>query len=160
VANLEGGIVPQRALGGRAQAKLRGELSEAAGYTNELICVRARPAQVVDRLSPDAVQVHKPHEEGAVCVQKRREMRRVEPGGMFPDLPHDTTNPLIAPADGTRWSPRSDWGQLGYCLIAHDFTDSACGAIFCCRRASRRARLAAAFSLRRASLTLRSMFTL
>jgi hypothetical protein len=105
MTHLERGIVPQRALGARRQAKLRGELSEAAGYTNELICVRARPAQVVDRLSPDAVQVHKPHEEGAVCVQKRREMRRVEPGCMLPDLPHDTAHAFVAPADSARWCP-------------------------------------------------------
>jgi hypothetical protein len=103
MAHLEGSIVPQRALGGRAQAKLRGQLPEAASDARELVGSRARPAQVVDWRSPDAVQVHKPHEEGAVCVQKRREMRRVEPGCMLPDPPHDTAHALVALPDGLRW---------------------------------------------------------
>ncbi len=42
--------------------------------------------------------------------------------------------------------------------ITHDFTDPA--PAFCCRRAWRFSRLASALALRRASLTLRSMFTL
>jgi hypothetical protein len=112
MAHLEGSIVPQRALGGRAQAKLRGQLPEAASDARELVGSRARPAQVVDWRSPDAVQVHKPHEEGAVCVQKRREMRRVEPGCMLPDLPHDTAHALIALPDGARWGPRSGWSYF------------------------------------------------
>ena len=52
MAHLEGSIVPQRALGGRAQAKLRGQLPEAASDARELVGSRARPAQVVDWRSP------------------------------------------------------------------------------------------------------------
>jgi hypothetical protein len=100
MANLEGGVVPQRALGTRRKTKLRGELSEAAGYTNELICVRARPAQVVYGFGPDAVQVHKPHEEGAVRIKQAREMRLVEPRRVLSDLPHDPADTLVALADG------------------------------------------------------------
>ena len=152
--------LPQRALGGRAQAKLRGQLPEAASDTREMVGSRARPAQVVDWRSPDAVQVHKPHEEGAVCLQKRRERRPVEPGCMVPDLPQDTAHALVALPDGLRWAPRCSWGQFGRSRVAHDFTGPACCAPFCCRRASRFARLASAFSLRRTSFCLCSRFTL
>jgi hypothetical protein len=79
------------------------------------------PAQVFDRLSPEAVQVHKPYEEGAVCVEQRREMRRVESGCMLPDLPHDTAHALIAPADSARWCPRFGRGRLGRGRCTHDF---------------------------------------
>jgi hypothetical protein len=96
------------------------------------------PAQVFDRLSPEAVQVHKPYEEGAVCVEQRREMRRVESGCMLPDLPHDTAHALIAPADSARWCPRFGRGRLGRGRCTHDF---AGGAAFSRRRAARFSRL-------------------
>jgi hypothetical protein len=76
----------QRALGARAQAKLRGELPEAGRDTRELIRDRVRPAQVVDRLGFNGMQVNESHEKCAKCLQKRPEMRLVEPRRVLPDF--------------------------------------------------------------------------
>ena len=72
--------------------------------------------------------------------------------------------PRIGPCQPVLWQKISNLVAGDQCKAlapdAHDFTSPACGAPFCWRRASRRARLASALVLRRASLTLRSMFML
>jgi hypothetical protein len=155
VTHLEGSIVPQRPLCARRQAKLRGELSEAASYPRELIGDCVRPAQIVDRLGLHGMQIDEAHPEGAVRVEQRGEVWLVEPRGMLSDFPHDSADTLVALPDGARWGPLLS--RRYFCRVAHDF---AGGAPFCCRRASRRARLASTLALRRASLIFRSMFTL
>jgi hypothetical protein len=83
------------------------------------------------------------------------------PGCMLPDLPHDPAHALIALSDGAGRCPRSGWRYFGRGRVAHDFTGEACGVpAFSRRRAWRFSRLAADFSLRRASLRRCSMFIL
>lgn len=103
VTNLEGGIVPQRALGSRRQAKLRGQLPGSPRDARELVFGnRVRPAQNIYGLGLHAVEVDEPHPERAVGLEQRREMRRVEPDGVSFDFPHDSAHALVAPSDGAR----------------------------------------------------------
>ena len=101
VRGLDCGVVPQRPLARRREAKLRGQLPKTGRDTRELVGDRVRPAQVVDRLGFNGMQVNESHEKCAVRVQKRPEMWLIEPGCVFLDPPHDSPDALVALPDFT-----------------------------------------------------------
>ena len=172
VRGLDCGVVPQCLLARRREAKLCGQLPEAGGDTRELVGDRVRPAQVVDRLGFNRMQVNESHEKYAVRVQKRPEMWPVEPGCVFLDPPHDSPDALVTLADFTARGSRSGSGDFCRGSAAHvtilagirtktipHFTDPTDGAsAFSRRRAWRRSRLASTLALRRASRIRASMF--
>lgn len=99
---------------------MRGELPEAPGDTGEFVGYRVRPAQIVDRLGFNGMQVDEPHEKRAVRVLKRREMRLVQPRRVFADFPYDSAYALVALADFTARGP---WfGRRYFGPGAHDLT--------------------------------------
>ena len=161
VTRLGRGIVTQRTLGAGRQAKLAAD--RGAGFPESLKSLegRDRMAEFVEIVA--SVPFHHVRAQGravenrlGVDPQQRRVVGLVEEGCAFFDPSNKPPGPLIALSYSARWGPRSGRRYFGRGCDTHDFAAGA--SAFCWRRASRFSRLAARFSLRKASRCLCARF--